>query len=187
MPAPKSLLPVLLASITACTHQAPPSLTTLPPVTKASATVVRPAPDLTFRSANSTKSLSSLRGHPILLLLGDKASRSRVTDQAQLLEGFYSKLAARKMIFLSAFTDPTDNQVRSNVPFTPVEDPLATVASYKALAQASTGSPQTPTVAIIGPDGNVDYIGEKLLSGERVREIMLNNHSVQTKSRRPIE
>ena len=91
------------------------------------------------------------------------------------------------MIFLSAFTDPTDNQVRSNVPFTPVEDPLATIASYKALAQASTGSPQTPTVAIIGPDGNVDYIGEKLLSGERVREIMLNNHSVQTKSRRPIE
>ena len=41
--------------------------------------------------------------------------------------------------------------------------------------------------AIIGPDGNVDYIGEKILSGERVREIILNNHSVQTKSRRPLD
>ena len=147
----------------------------------------RPAPDLSFSTPSGTRSLSQLRGQPIVLLLGEKASRSQVKDQAQLLESFYSKLAARKVLFLSAFTHPSDHEVRSNIPFTPVTHADATLNAYRQLAQRSDSSAKTPAIAIIGPDGNVDYIGEKILSGERVREIILNNHSVQTKSRRPLD
>jgi hypothetical protein len=63
----------------------------------------------------------------------------------------------------------------------------AAIAAYQQLAQSTDQSAKSPAIAIVGPDGNVDYLGEKILSGERIREIILNNHSVQTKSRRPVE
>jgi hypothetical protein len=182
--------PLLLTAATllsACTHVGPATPVGLPPVTKASASVVRPAPDLTFQTPAGNKNLAQLRGQPVVLLLGDSASRSRVKDQIELLESFYPKLAARKVLFLSAFTNPSDHEVKSNIPFTPALQPEAALNAYQQLALTSDKAAKKPAIAIIGPDGNVDYIGEKILSGERVREIILNNHSVQTKSRRPVE
>jgi hypothetical protein len=177
----------LSALLAACTHVGPPTPTGLPPVTKASAAVVRPAPDLSFQTPSGNKTLAQLKDHPVVLLLGDRTSRSRVKEQTDLLESFYSKLSARKVIFLSAFTNPVDYEVKSNIPFTPVRNPQATFNAFKQLAQTSDQSAKAPAIAIIGPDGNVDYLGEKILTGERVREILLNNHSVQNKSRRPVE
>lgn len=182
--------PLLLAAATllaACTHVAPSTPVGLPPVTKASASVVRPAPDLSFPTPAGNKTLAQLRGQPVVLLLGDNASRSRVKEQTELLESFYSKLAARKVLFLSAFTNPADHEVKSNIPFTPVLQADAAHIAYQQLAKSTDKSAKSPAIAIIGPDGNVDYLGEKILSGERIREIILNNHSIQTKSRRPVE
>jgi peroxiredoxin len=176
-----------LALLSACTHVGPPTPTGLPPVTQPSASVVRPAPNLSLATPSGTKTLAQLRGQPVVLLLGDSASRSRVKDQSKLLEASYSKLAARKVLFLAAFTNASDQQVQSNIPFALVQQPEATLNAYTQLAQQSDKSAKTPAIAVIGPDGNVDYIGEKVLSGERIREIILNNHYLQTQSRRPVE
>lgn len=186
-PMSRPFILTLATLLTACTHVAPPTPTGLPAVTKASGAVVRPAPDVSFQTPSGNKTLTQLRGHPVVLLLGDRASRSRVRDQIQLLEPFYSKLAARRVVFLSAFTTASDAQVKSNIPITPVHDADSALNAYLQLARNSDKSAKPPAIAIIGPDGNVDYIGEKILSGERMREIILNNHSVQTKSRRPVE
>ena len=146
-------------------------------IAPAASPVVRPAPDFTFDGTAAKRSLRSLRGQPVVLLIARSPKDSAFRKQLKLLTSIYAEYASRGTVFVAAFSEK-DGEVLSNIPFI--------VAANGPRVAAEYGQREDLLVAIIGRDGNLDYSTHQVLPAFRIREIIQNNYDVQTASRRII-
>lgn len=139
------------------------------------APVVRPAPEFTV---NTGKSLKAYRGQPVVVIVAPNARSSAFRKQVKRLERDYNKLAARKTLFVAAFTADDGSAIRSSIPFLAAQNSPALVQHYGAAPQFS--------LMVIGTDGNLDLITSKVSGSHRVLDAIINNATLQEAERRPL-
>lgn len=145
--------------------------------TASPAATVRNAPPFSFPSADGLKTLASLRGQPVVLVIARSAKVKALRDQLKNLKSVYHDLSSRGTVFVAAIVEG-DAAVASNIPFA--------IASNGPGVAAAYGMRGDFLIAIIGRDGNVDVQTDKALAGKRVLEVLKNNFDVQEKSRREL-
>jgi hypothetical protein len=134
------------------------------------------APDFTGGgAAGRSIKLSSLRGTPVMLVIAPSPRDRSFRSQMSQLRGYYEKLAVHGMLCFAAFTSEP-GRIPSNIPFILVNDPSGTANAY--------GVRQGFSVAVIGPDGNLDCLSARPLPGQRILDLLQNNASMQTQIRR---
>ncbi|MEY5025721.1 MAG: hypothetical protein RLZZ244_1249 [Verrucomicrobiota bacterium] len=137
----------------------------------ARAEVVRPAPDFPLHGFEKSRSLKSFQGQPVVVLFADSPTSRAFRSQLRELESSYGHFASRKVLFVAAFRKHSADPVQSNIPFV-----LAT--SGKDACQSF--AVQSPfAIAILGADGNLDYLTNKPLQANRIREVLQNSFTVQ--------
>ncbi len=135
------------------------------------ARVVRPAPDFSWVAAGGVaKSLNSLKGQPVVLLIAPSPRNRDFRAQIRQLQSDYQRLAAKKLVCFAAFTEEA-GRVDSNIPFVLAADGPRVGFIYDV--------PQGFAIAIIGPDGNLDYLTSEVVPAQRVLDVMNNNAAVQ--------
>ncbi len=144
--------------------------------TCADAGVVRPAPSFTFGGAGKN-TLGSLRGQPVVLVIAQSAKTKALRTQMKSLVNTYHDCASRGAVFIAALSDG-GGTVPSDIPFVLASNGPAVAAAY--------GMRGDFLIAVIGRDGNLDFITDKPVAGARVFEVIKNNFDVQEKSRREI-
>lgn len=145
--------------------------------TAASAVVIRPAPNLTFPGpGNKAKSLQSLRGQPVVLLIAESPRTGAYRKQLKELREIYSQFASRQVVFIAAFRDGSTEPVKSDVPFAIAYNGSAVAGAY--------GVQDDFALVVIGKDGNVDYQTRKPASAQRIRDVIQNSFAVQEGARK---
>ena len=137
--------------------------------------VVTLAPDFTFAAPGKDRSLRSLRGQAVVIVFGRDAGTRAFKKQLDELAPLYQELASKRVIFIAAL-ERGDGPVRSNIPFVIANDGPGVIGRYNVTEKFA--------VAIIGPDGNIDYQTGKVLPGGRVRDVIQNSFVVQNTARK---
>ena len=136
------------------------------------AQVVRPSPDFALESG---KSIKSLRGQPVVLLVAPSPRSRAFRKQLKRFEEAYEGFAARGTIFVAAFTEDSEG-LRSNIPFAVARDGAAVAAAYKV--------PGPFALAVIGKDGNLDLITSEVSGVYKAMDAIRNNAALQAAERR---
>lgn len=145
-------------------------------ISAAPAEVVRPAPDFTFVGVgNKTQSLRNLRGQPVVLVIAPNPKHWAFNWQMRNLRELYEQFATKQVVFIAAFSEQ-GGLIKSNIPVVTVNDGPGVAAAY--------GAGRKFNIAIIGKDGNLDYQTPKVLSSERVRDVIQNSFAVQSNTGR---
>ena len=137
--------------------------------------VVAPAPDFTFAAPGKDRSLRSLRGQAVVIVFTLDAGNRAFKKQLKELAPLYQELASKRVIFIAALQQG-DGPVKSNIPFVIANDGAGVAGRYNVAEKFA--------IAIIGPDGNIDYQTGKVLPGGRVRDVIQNSFVVQDIARR---
>jgi hypothetical protein len=139
--------------------------------------VVRPAPNVTWLDASGKlKSLAAFKGQPVVLLVAPSPRDRRFRAQVGQLQKMYERYASAKVVFLVAFTKEP-GRIRSNIPFTLAGDGPRVAFDYE------TG--ERFGIAVIGRDGNLDYVTRKVLPAQRIFDVINNSFVPQELLRRP--
>jgi peroxiredoxin len=140
--------------------------------------VVRLAPDFSFPGVgNKAKSLKSLRGQPVVLIIAQSPKNGDFKKEVKFLREIYQQFASKQVVFVAAFTGEADG-LKSDIPFA-VANNGAAVASAYGLTDKDKFN-----IVIIGKDGNLDYQTNKVLPPERVRDVIQNSYAVQANTGR---
>lgn len=159
--------------MTCGTTRAEPSTKIVP---RQPANVVHPAPDVTWVGAGGkTASSKTFRGQPVVILVAPSPDTGALRKQAARIEGLYLQFAARKTVFLTAFTQ-TNGRVPSDVPF-------AVAANGPAVAAAYGVPPSALSIIVISPDGNVDMVSNKVEGAQRILDVINNTFQAQAAAR----
>ena len=143
----------------------------------AEAQVVRPAPDFGWlKSGGARSGLKALRGQPVVLVVADSPRQGKFRKQARQLQRTYQLLGNKKAVMVAAFTGEP-GVIRSNIPFVFASNPAAAAAAYGV-------RPGDFAIFVIGRDGNLDEISDRVLSGQRVLDIINNSYIPQRDNRR---
>jgi peroxiredoxin len=142
----------------------------------ADANVARWAPDFAWlKSGNNRATLKSLRGQPVVLVVAPSPRHGQFRKQAKELQKTYQLLGNDKAVMVAAFTQEP-GVIRSNIPFVLAADPEAIAQSY--------GVTEDFAIFVIGRDGNLDEISDRVLPGQRVLDIINNSFVAQRDNRR---
>jgi hypothetical protein len=141
----------------------------------ATAGVPRRAPDFSYNGVGGKKSLRSLRGQPVVIVISKTPKTRAFRKQLKALLPIYQEFASRKVVFVAAFSEE-DGEVPSDIPFV-VANNGPSVASVYDLSDDLI-------LAIIGRDGNLDLITDKILPALRIREVIQNSFEVQNAARK---
>jgi hypothetical protein len=140
------------------------------------AEAVRPAPDFVWLSSSAKgKSLKSLRGQPVVLIVAESPRQWIFRAQVGQLKKVYQLLGNDKMVAVAAFTREP-GVIRSNIPFVLAADPGYVSSIYGVQGDFA--------VFVIGKDGNIDALSDKVLPGQRIIDIINNSYVVQRDNRR---
>ena len=140
------------------------------------ADVVRPAPDFAWLTSGAKgKSLKSLRGQPVVLVVAESPRQRIFRAQVGQLKKVYQLLGNEKMVAAVAFTREP-GVIRSNIPFVLAADPGYVSSIY--------GVQGNFAVFVIGKDGNIDALSDKVLPGQRIIDIINNSFVVQRDNRK---
>jgi hypothetical protein len=139
------------------------------------AAVPRPAPDVSYDGVGGKKGLRSLRGQPVVIVVAKSPEARAFRKQLKALLPIYQEFASRKVVFIAAFSEG-GGEVKSNIPFVVANNGPAVAAAYDLREDL--------VVAIIGRDGNLDLITDKVLAAFRVREVIQNSYEVQNAVRK---
>jgi len=139
------------------------------------AAVVRPAPEIALQLGAKTVPLRSFHGQAVVALFAESPSTRAFKSQVKELETMYDHFAASKVVFVAAFKDGSSDPVRSNIPFVVSSSGTAACTAYDLKGKFA--------IAIIGADGNLDYVTEQTLHANRVREVLQNSFTVQQSAR----
>ena len=112
-----------------------------------------------------------------MLVISSSPDTRAFRKQAERLAPIYQEFASRGTVFVAAFSQK-DGQIPSNIPFVVAANGSAVAAAY--------GFREDITVAIIGRDGNLDLVTDKVLPAFRIREVIQNSYSVQQAARKEI-
>ena len=140
------------------------------------AEAVRPAPAfLWVDSTGKAKNSRDLRGQPLVVLVADSPQNRLFRAQAGQLQKTYERFAAAGLLCIAAFSREPGT-IRSNIPFLTVPDGAATATAFD--------TPQGFSIAIIGEDGNLDYIGNRVVPAQRIHDIIGNSYARQKQLRK---
>jgi AhpC/TSA family len=163
----------LLALLTPFVTQAQTSKKTPTPPP---ANVPRPAPEFVWSSVNGkVRKLRDLRGQPVVLIFATTPDQKEFKKQVKQISRRYKVLAARNVLFFVAFTKETGVISRSDVPFVVLPDPLTVADLYRV---GDFG------IALISPDGNLDYATDRVITGQKIVDVVNNSYTAQTRERR---
>ena len=138
--------------------------------------VVHPAPDFAWIGAgNKTFPSKDFRGQPVVILVAPSPDANALRKETARIEDLYLNFSAKKTIFVAAFTAQT-GRVESNVPY-------AIAANGPSVAAAYGAKPDDFTVIVIGPDGNVDMVSEKVEGAQRILDVINNTFQTQAAAR----
>lgn len=153
---------------------APPKVTTTP-----AGNVPRPAPDFVWRGAGDVGyPLKKLRGQPVVILVSPTADGRDFRQQAGRIEKNYLDMAARKVVFIAALTQADRSpRPQSSVPFVLAADGAA-VANAFGIAGGKFG------LVVVGPDGNVDFVGNQVIGARQILDVVNNSFQTQATVRR---
>jgi hypothetical protein len=145
-------------------------------VTTLRAEVVRSAPDfLWIDSTGKAKPAKELRGRPLVVLIAESPRQWAFRSQVGQLQKIYQRFAADGLICIGAFsTGP--GVIRSNIPFLTVPDGPATATAFDTA--------QGFSISIIGMDGNLDYVSNRVVPAQRIYDIIDNSFAKQKLLRR---
>jgi hypothetical protein len=142
------------------------------------ANVVRAVPDFSWIGADGKlENLSEFRDQPVVLLITTGPRNWAFRSQIGQLQKVYQRLAATGAVCVAAFTQET-GLIRSNIPFVQAQD-------GPRVAFLTGTQEQRFTIIVIGKDGNMDAISQRVLKGQRVLDIIGNSFVVQQALRRP--
>lgn len=139
------------------------------------ASVVQMAPNFTWESAGRANSLRSVKGQPVVLIIARNARMGVFKAQVNWLRKVYEDFASRKVIFAAAIENG-DADIHSDIPFVIVNNAAQIAADF--------GVNDSFAIIIIGRDGNVDYQTTKVLTGTRVRDVIVNSFVEQNERRK---
>jgi peroxiredoxin len=140
------------------------------------AVVVRAAPDFSFPGVgNRTRSLRSLRGQAVVLVIADSQRDRAFRKQVRYLREIYQQFASKQVVFIAALKD-SPTAIDSDIPFAVANNGPGVAAAY--------GVERDFQLVIIGRDGNIDYQTAHVATGERVRDVIQNSFAVQLESRK---
>ncbi len=143
------------------------------------ANVVRPAPEVAWVGAGGrTFPLKTFRGQPIVILVAPSPDAGPLRKEAGRIEDLYLQFAAKKVVFITAFTQAT-GRVRSDVPF-------VVAANGAAVATAYGVPPNGLSIIVISADGNVDMVSNKAEGAQRILDVINNTFQVQAAARTDI-
>jgi hypothetical protein len=138
--------------------------------------VPRPAPDFLWSGVNGkVRRLRDLRGHPVVLIFAENPSERVFIKQIKELNRRSKQLATQYTLFFVAFTRETGVVTHTDIPFVILPDPGSVADAYRV---GDFG------IAIISPDGNVDYATDHLITGQRVLDVIVNSYAAQVHARR---
>jgi len=140
------------------------------------AEVVRGAPDFTWLTSGARgQSLKSLRGQPVVLIVAQSPTQRIFRSQVGQLQKVYQLLGNDKAVAVAAFTQQP-GLIKSNIPFVLAANPAAVAAAYDVTGPFA--------IFIIGKDGNIDALSNRVLPGQRILDIINNSFVVQRDNRR---
>ena len=143
---------------------------------KPAANTARVAPDFTWIGAGGkTYSGKNFRGQPVVILIAASPDAGDLRKQARRIEDKYLDFAAKKTIFVAAFTG-TMGRVESDVPFVIAQNGGAVAANYGVQGKEMA-------VIVLGPDGNVDFTSTGVEGSQRLLDIINNTFQTQAASR----
>jgi AhpC/TSA family len=138
--------------------------------------VPRPAPEFLWASVNGkVKRLKDVQGQPVVLIFATTPEQKEFKKQVRFITKVYHNLAERKALFFVAFTRETGVITGSDVPFVVLPDPSSAADAYRV---GDWG------IAVIGPDGNLDYATDKVIPGIKIINVIDNSYAVQSQERR---
>jgi peroxiredoxin len=141
-----------------------------------SPSVPRPAPDFLWSGVNGkVRRLRDLRGRPVVLIFAENPSQKMFIKQVKELNRHSKELVARYTLFFVAFTRETGVVTRTDIPFVILPDPGSVADAYRV---GDFG------IAVISPDGNVDYATDRVITGQRVLDVIVNSYAAQVHARR---
>ena len=111
----------------------------------------------------------------MIVLLADSANRSDFREQLKEMERSFDRLAIRKTVIAAAF-QKDEGEIRSNMPVVILPDGARVCAAFPLKGKFS--------IALIGPDGNLDYITDKVLNTNRILEVLQNSFEIQKAAHR---
>ena len=142
----------------------------------APSSVVRAAPDFAWIGpGGKTYPSKNFRGQPVVILVAPSPDSGALRKEAQRIEEIYLNFAAKKTIFVAAFTAQS-GRVASDVPY-------AVAANGAAVAVAYGASSKDFSVIVLGPDGNVDMVSNKVEGAQRILDIINNTFQAQAATR----
>ena len=145
-------------------------------VTTLRAEVVRPAPDFSWiDSAGKSKPAKELRGRPLIVLIAESPSQWAFRSQVGQLQKIYQRFAAEGLVCIAAFSREP-GVIRSNIPFLTVPDGPTAAATFDTA--------QGFSISIIGMDGNIDYVSNRVVPAQRIHDIIDNSFAKQKLLRR---
>ena len=138
--------------------------------------VPRPAPEFLWASVNGkVKRLKDVEGQPVVLIFATDPNQKEFKKQVKNITKVYKSLAERKALFFVAFTRETGVITGSDVPFVVLPDPGSAADAYRV---GDFG------IAVIGPDGNLDYATDRIIPGIKIINVMDNSYAIQSQERR---
>ena len=141
-----------------------------------SAEVVRGASDFTWLTSGARgQSLKSLRGQPVVLIVAQSPTQRIFRSQVGQLQKVYQLLGNDKAVAVAAFTQQP-GLIKSNIPFVLAANPAAVAAAYDVTGPFA--------IFIIGKDGNIDALSNRVLPGQRILDIINNSFVVQRDNRK---
>jgi hypothetical protein len=151
-------------------------LATLASTAALHAEVVRAMPDFSWiDSTGKTKSSKDLRGRPLVILIADSPTEWAFRSQVGQLQKIYQRFAADGLVCIAAFSREP-GLIRSNIPFLTVPDGTAAAAAFDTA--------QGFSISIIGMDGNLDYVSNRVVAAQRIHDIIDNSYAKQKLLRR---
>ncbi|MBV8377856.1 MAG: redoxin domain-containing protein [Verrucomicrobia bacterium] len=139
-------------------------------------TVPRPAPEFLWSGVNGkVRRLRDVRGHPVVLIFAENPNEKMFIKQIKELNRRSKQLAIQYTLFFVAFTRETGLVTRTDIPFVILPDPGSVADAYRV---GDFG------IAVIGPDGNVDYATDHVVTGQKVLDVIENSYAAQVHARR---
>ena len=164
----------LLAAATLTAHAAPKnkSISTGKPTEGA----VRTVPDFTWIGAGGkTFPGKNFRGQPVVILIATSPDEGDLRKQARRIEDKYLDFAAKKTVFVAAFTG-TMGRVQSDVPFVVAQNGAAVAANFGVQGKGIG-------VVVLAPDGHVDMTSTHVEGAQRLLDIINNTYQTQAAAR----
>jgi len=143
----------------------------------AQAQVVRPAPNFGLEGVSKSSTLKSFRGQAVVLVIAQSSRDKLFRRQVYRFKELYGQFATEKVVFVAAIENGPQ-EVPSDIPFVIAANPAQVAADYGVTGRFA--------IVVIGVDGNLDMITNKVIPATRVKDVIFNNYESQHNSRKEL-